>query len=94
MLGIDTRFQGKPANPEWRYSRQIMEHLLAEAQRIVREWREDAGQRPQWLVLQVRADNTRAIGFYERCGFELIPGVVRPNNHVVMKVWIGDLSDT
>jgi ribosomal protein S18 acetylase RimI-like enzyme len=94
MLGIDAHFQGQPADPEWRYSRQIMAHLLAEGQRIAREWPEHAGLRPQWLVLQVRADNARAIRFYERCGFELIPGVVRRNNHAVMKVWIGDISDT
>jgi ribosomal protein S18 acetylase RimI-like enzyme len=93
MLGIDVRFQGKPANPEWRYSRQIMGHLIAEGERMAREWPEETNQRPQWLVLMVRGDNARAIRFYEQCGFELIPGVVRRNNHVVMKVWIGDLTD-
>ena len=93
MLGIDMRFQGKPADPEWRYSRQIMQHLIAEGQKIAREWPEDFGQRPQWMVLMVRNDNARAIRFYEQSGFELIPNVVRRNNHGVMKVWIGDLKD-
>lgn len=92
MLGIDARFQGKPADPEWRYSRQIMGHLLAEGRRIALEW-PGAGERPGWMVLMVRRDNARAIRFYERCGFELIPGVVRRNDHVVMKVWIGDVQD-
>ena len=66
-----------------------MAHLIAEAQRIVSEWSENAHQKPQWMVLMVRAENARAIRFYEQCGFELIPDVVRRNNHVVMKLWIG-----
>ena len=92
MLGIDVRFQGKPSDPEWRYSRQIMEHLLAEGQRLAIEWPEGSGPRPEWIVLMVRRDNARALKFYENCGFELIPGVERRNNHGVMKVWIGDQS--
>ena len=44
----------------------------------------------QWLVLLVHRDNQRAVRFYEKCGFELIPGVVRRNDHVVMKLWIGE----
>ncbi len=90
MLGIDARFQGQPSDPAWRYSRQIMAHLIAEGQRIAHESPEDPGKKPQWMVLMVRAENARAIRFYEQCGFELIPNVVRKNNHVVMKLWIGD----
>ena len=90
-LAIDARFQGQPPEPEWRYSRQIMGHLIAEGQRIAREWPGD-GERPGWMVLMVRRDNARAIRFYERCGFELIPGVVRRNDHVVMKLWVGDIE--
>jgi ribosomal protein S18 acetylase RimI-like enzyme len=45
--------------------------------------------KPQWLVLMVHRDNARAIRFYEQCGFELIPDVVRRNDHLVMKLWIG-----
>jgi ribosomal protein S18 acetylase RimI-like enzyme len=89
MLGIDVRFQGKPSDPEWRYSNQIMAHLIAEGQRIAHEWPE-ANKRPQWIVLMVRRDKPRALRFYEHCGFELIPGVERRNNHAVMKMWIGD----
>ena len=37
----------------------------------------------------VHRDNSRAIRFYEKCGFELIPGVVRYKDHRVMKLWIG-----
>ena len=31
MLGIDARYHGQPTDPQWRYSRQMMSHLLAEA---------------------------------------------------------------
>ena len=90
MLGIETRFQGQPSDPNWRYARQIMSHLLAEGERIAREWSGDADKKPQWLVLMVHRDNARAIRFYEQCGLELIPGVVRRNDHLVMKIWIGE----
>jgi ribosomal protein S18 acetylase RimI-like enzyme len=90
MLGIDARFRGQPSDPLWRYSRQIMEHLLAEAQQIALGWPGDAASKPQWLVLMVHRDNARAIQFYEQCGFELIPGVERRNDHLVMKLWIGE----
>ena len=33
MLGIDIRYQGYPPEPEWRYSRQIMAHLVFEGER-------------------------------------------------------------
>ena len=90
MLGLDQRFHGQPSDPTWRYSRQIMSHLLAESERIAREWKKDSEQKPEWLVLMVHRDNTRAIRFYEQCGFELIQGVERRNNHLVMKLAIGE----
>jgi RimJ/RimL family protein N-acetyltransferase len=37
----------------------------------------------------VHRDNRRAIAFYEKCGFELIPDAVRHEDHRVMKLWIG-----
>ena len=40
-------------------------------------------------MLMVHQDNKRAIRFYEQCGFEQIPDVVRRENHLVMKIWIG-----
>lgn len=90
MLGIDVRFRGEPADPDWRYSRQLMGHLLAEGQEIARGWSGDTARKPQWLVLMVHRDNARAIRFYKQCGFELIPDVVRRNDHVVMKLWISE----
>lgn len=82
MLGLAERFHGQPPDPEWRYSRQIMGHLIAEAQQ--------RATGVSWLVLMVHRDNVRAIRFYEQCGFELIHGVERRNNHLVMKLWIGE----
>ena len=89
MLGIDARYRGQPPDPQWRYSRQMMSHLLAEAKLLSSQWTGDAKKRPEWLVLMVHQENKRAIRFYEQCGFELIPDVVRRENHLVMKLWIG-----
>jgi ribosomal protein S18 acetylase RimI-like enzyme len=94
MLGIDVRFHGQPPDPNWRYSRQIMGHLIAEGTKLGREWPEDKGEKPTWLVLMVRRDNARAIRCYESCGFELIPNVIRRNDHVVMKLWIGEAGES
>lgn len=89
MLGIDVRFRGEPPDPAWRYSRQLMSHLIAEGQRVAREWTGNAEKKPQWLVLMVHRDNARVIRFYEACGFELIPDVIR-NDHLPMKLWVGE----
>ncbi len=35
MLGLDSRFQGQPTDPEWRFSVQIMSHLIHAAARAV-----------------------------------------------------------
>lgn len=90
LLGIDARFHGQPLASDWRYSRQLMSHLIAEGQRVAREWSGDPDKRPNWLVLMVHQDKARAICFYEQCGFELIPDVIRRKDHRVMKLWIGD----
>jgi hypothetical protein len=47
MLGIDIRYRGKPPEPEWRYSRQLMSHLIAEGQRKAREWTGVAEEKPR-----------------------------------------------
>jgi len=85
MLGIAEQFHGQPPDPEWRYSKQIMGHLIGEAQELA-----IATGGPTWLVLHVHQENLRAIRFYQQCGFELILGVVGQNNHLVMKLWIGE----
>lgn len=95
MLGIDQRFQGKPADAEWRYSRRIMSHLIAEATRIAREWTGAPDKKPNWLVLMVHRDNARAICAYKRCGFQVMVDPVgkpveRHHGHILMKLWIGE----
>jgi ribosomal protein S18 acetylase RimI-like enzyme len=90
MLGLSARFQGQPPDPEWRFARQIMSHMVSEAKAMSRQAAEESGTPIGWLVLLVHRDNERAIRFYEKCGFELIPGVVRRNDHLVMKLWIGE----
>jgi hypothetical protein len=50
----------------------------------------DIEKKPEWLVLMVHRDIARAIRLHEQCGFELIPGVVRRNDHFVMKLAIGE----
>ncbi len=62
MLGLEKKYHGEPPAPEWRYSRQIMGHLIAEAQNLTRAG-DDTADRPQWLVLMVHRDNARAIRF-------------------------------
>ncbi len=74
MLGVDSRYIGQPPDPEWRYANQIMAHLIHEATRIIADWPDDAHKFCRKLLLLVHRDNKRAIRFYERCGFEVIPG--------------------
>lgn len=90
MLGVDKEYHGMPEDPEWRFSHQIMGHLIAEAEKLALSGREAGLGHINWLVLMVHRENARAIRFYEQCGFEIIPGVVRRNDHVVMKLWIGE----
>ncbi len=90
MLGLGTCFQGRPPDPDWRFARQIMSHLIHAAQEMSQETAAQSGTPIDWLVLMVHQENRRAIKFYEKCGFELIPDVLRQKNHRVMKLWIGE----
>lgn len=91
MLGVASRFQGLPADPQSRFAVRILSHLIAEArQRIAEIGATGREPPPEWLLLLVHQDNLRAIRFYERCGFLRIPDVVRRNNHCVMKLWLGE----
>lgn len=61
MLAVASAFQGKPDHDDARrYSRQIMEHVIAQA--IERRFHE--------LCLKVHCNNERAIGLYRRFGFQ------------------------
>ncbi len=81
MLGIDQSFHGRPLDPEWRYSRQIMKHLVAEAFRMNGERKKPS----EYLLLLVDPTNQAAIRFYERFGFQLILGVTYGAGLSVMK---------
>jgi ribosomal protein S18 acetylase RimI-like enzyme len=67
-----------------------MGHLIDAGRQFALGDTDDAAGKPKWLVLMVHRDNARAIRFYEQCGFEVIPNVVRRNDHLVMKLWIGE----
>ncbi len=69
FLGIQTPFQGKPADvpKSERYSRQVFCDLIS----IAIE-RRRAGTGGRWLGLFVHPSNERAIHFYEVFGFEII----------------------
>jgi len=40
QLGIDVHFHGKPEDPNWRFSNQIMEHLIYEARQLAKQIRD------------------------------------------------------
>jgi ribosomal protein S18 acetylase RimI-like enzyme len=90
MLGLDSRFQGQPPDPEWRFVRQIMSHLIVTAIEMARGAKSASDKLRDWLVLTVHRENRRAIRLYEKCGFELIPDAVRHRDHAVMKLGLGD----
>lgn len=60
-LAARAQLRRQPCDANWRYSRQIMSHLLAEGERIAREWSGNVEEKPEWLVLMVHRDNARAI---------------------------------
>jgi ribosomal protein S18 acetylase RimI-like enzyme len=94
MLGLDARFRGQPPDPEWRYSRQMMSYLINSATVMSQEMAAKSGTPVDWLVMLVHRDNGRAIKFYQDCGFVQIPDVVRYNDQIVMKLWIGSSQAT
>ncbi|WDQ17447.1 GNAT family N-acetyltransferase [Rhodopirellula sp. P2] len=81
MLGIDQRFQGQPPDAQWRYSRQIMNHLISEANGLNRKREKPA----EYLLLLVDRTNEAAVKLYARFDFELIPVVTRGPGLRVMK---------
>ena len=82
MLGIDERFQGQPPGKEWRYSRQIMNHLIYEAHVFSAMQKKPV----EWLLLLVHPENKPAIKLYEELDFVMIPDVRRgAANSCVMK---------
>lgn len=88
MLGIDKRFHGQPADREWRYSHQIVKHLIG----VAEVFNQQSPKPVDWLLLMVAPDNQGAIRLYEQFGFELIPDVTRGPGHCVMKHRLSDVS--
>jgi GNAT superfamily N-acetyltransferase len=63
MLGVDKKYWGQPPGPrEDRYSAQILDDIIAQAQK-------HQADRPI-LILFVNELNTRAVKLYERAGFK------------------------
>jgi ribosomal protein S18 acetylase RimI-like enzyme len=77
MLALHEDFWGKPrgvADPEEKYSRQIVRHLQEEARKM-----QANGQRERFLALYVHPDAERAQELYLACGFTFAPGRFLPD---------------
>lgn len=93
QLGLGRQFRGHPPDPEWRYSNQILEHLIGRAKELAKEIKEEKppSKHVDLLTLKVHRDNIAARKVYERYEFELLPGF-EDNEHLVMshKLDLGD----
>lgn len=76
QLGMDSRFHGKPEDAEWRYSKQIMDHLIFEARELAIEIRDSKppSKHVDLLLLHVHKDNIVAQKVYERFEFQRLSG--------------------
>lgn len=90
QLGLDQKFRGYPPDPEWRYSNQILEHLIGEAEILAQQIRKEKppNKHVDLLTLKVHRQNAAARKVYERYGFELLPGF-EDNEHLVMSLKLG-----
>lgn len=87
QLGIDSRFHGKPDDPEWRFSNQIMDHLIHEARELALEIHDTkpASKHVDLLFLQVHKDNIAAKKVYERFEFERLPAFEENSLYVMSR---------
>jgi len=85
MIGIDQRYHGQPSEKEWRYSHQIMNHLISSCHRMNGERKQELKQPVEWLTLKVLPDNAGAIRLYNQFGFELIENIEQKHGLRVMK---------
>lgn len=81
MVGIDQKYHGQPPEKEWRYSHQIMNHLISSCQQLNRERKHPV----EWLTLKVLPDNAGAIRLYNQFDFELIENIEQNHGLRVMK---------
>lgn len=85
QLGLDSQFRGYPPDPDWRYSNQILEHLVGQAKELAKQIKQEKppSKHVDLLTLKVHRENIPARKVYERYGFELLPGY-EDNEHFVM----------
>ena len=85
QLGLDHRYRGFPPDPDWRYSNQIMEHLIGEAKKYALQIRVDKSPSKQvdLLTLKVHRHNIAAQKLYSRYSFELLDGF-EDKEHLMM----------
>lgn len=85
QLGIDEKYRGFPPDHEWRYSRQIMEHLIFKARKMALEIRDakPPSKHVELLTLKAHRENIPAQKLYERYGFVLLEGF-EDDQHLVM----------
>ncbi|QDV42216.1 hypothetical protein Enr13x_20610 [Stieleria neptunia] len=85
QLGLDHKYRGKPSSPEYRYSNQIIEHLIGQAKNAAKQIRGDKSPKKhvELLTLRVHRNNIPAQRLYQRYGFEFLPAF-EENDHLVM----------
>lgn len=93
QLGIDQSFHGQPPDREWRYSNQLMNHLIYEARDWAMQRNENKAPKKhvKQLILLVHKDNKAAQRLYEKFDFVLVPDYER-NEHFAMSHQL-NLSD-
>lgn len=86
QLGLDQQYRGFPPSTDWRYSNQIMEHLIGQAKLLACQIRNNkpAKKHVNLLTLKVHRENQAARKVYQRYGFELLAGF-EDNAHFVMQ---------
>lgn len=85
QLGLDKRYRGFPPDPDWRYSNQIMEHLIGQAKKLALDIRDakPPSKHVDLLTLKVHRNNLAAQKVYNRFAFELLDGF-EDNEHLMM----------
>jgi ribosomal protein S18 acetylase RimI-like enzyme len=86
MIGIDQQYHGQPPEKAWRYSHQIMNHLIWSCHQMNQERKSPV----DWLTLKVLPDNAGAIRLYNQFDFELIANIEQNHGLRVMKHRLAD----
>jgi ribosomal protein S18 acetylase RimI-like enzyme len=85
QLGLDQRYRGFPPDPDWRYSNQIMEHLIGQAIKYALQIRAEKppSKHVDLLTLKVHRHNIAAQKLYRRFSFDLLHGF-EDKEHLMM----------